>query len=61
MFEKEFDVNRLRKDMQDDYGTAMMNGFPAAMIDLSKVERASDEELLRMAQEQGVDLGRYER
>ncbi len=61
MFEKEFDVIRLRKDMQDDYGTAMMNGFPAAMIDLSKVERASDEELLRMAQEQGVDLGRYER
>ncbi len=61
MFEKEFDVNRLRKDMQDDYGTAMMNGFPAAMIDLSKVERASDEELLRMAQERGVDLGRYER
>ena len=61
MYEKKFDIDRLRKDMKDDYGTAMMNGFPTAMMDLSKVESSTPEELLRMAQERGVDLGRYEK
>ena len=55
----EIDVNRLRKDMKDYYGTAMFNGFPMAVMDLSKVERLSDRELVELAQKNGVDLRKY--
>ena len=52
----EIDVKRLRRDMKDYYGTAMFNGFPMAVMDLSKVERLSDRELIELAQKNGVDL-----
>ena len=55
----EIDVNRLRKDMKDRYGTAMFNGFPMAVMDLSKIEKASDQELVDLAQKQGIDLIKY--
>lgn len=57
--EYEIDVNRLRRDMKDYYGTAMFNGFPMAVMDLSKVERLSDRELVELAQKNGVDLKKY--
>ena len=57
--EYEIDVNRLRKDMQDYYGTAMFNGFPMAVMDLSKVEQLSDQELVELAQKTGLDLRKY--
>ena len=53
------DVDRLRKDLKDYYGTAMFNASPLAMMELSKVERASDREIVEMAQENGVDLRKY--
>lgn len=57
--EYEIDVNRLRHDMKDYYGTAMFNGLPMAVMDLSKVERLSDRELFELAQKNGVDLRKY--
>ena len=39
------DFERLREDLIDYFGTAMMQ-FPMAMMDLSKVENASCEELI---------------
>lgn len=57
--EYEIDVNRLRRDVKDYYGTAMFNGFPMAIMDLSKVERLSDRELVELAQKNGVDLRKY--
>ncbi len=57
--EYEIDVNRLRRDMKDYYGTAMFNGFPMAVMDLSEVERMSDRELVELAQKNGVDLRKY--
>ena len=57
--EYEIDVNQLRKDMRDYYGTAMFTGFPMAVMDLSKVERLSDRELVELAQKNGVDLRKY--
>lgn len=54
------DVDELRKDMLDYYGTAMINGFPMAVADVGKVERATDEELVRMAVDNGVNLEKYE-
>ena len=53
------DTERLRRDMMDYYGTAMFSGFPMAVFDLSRIERASDEELIEIAQNNGVELGEY--
>ncbi len=57
--EYKIDVNRLRRDMKDYYGTAMFNGFPMAVVDLSRVERLSDSELVELAQKNGVNLKKY--
>ena len=57
--EYEIDVSRLRRDMKDYYGTAIFNGFSMAVMDLSKVERMSDRELVGLAQKNGVDLRKY--
>lgn len=55
----ELDIDRLRKDLMDTYGTAMFSGFPAAVMDLSRIERMSDREILEAAQKQGIDLNKY--
>ena len=55
----EIDINRLRKDLMDDYGSAMFSGFPMAVMDLAKIERMSDSELVELAQKKGVDLRKY--
>ena len=57
--ECEIDVSRLRRDMKNYYGTAMCNGFPMAVMDLSEVEHMSDCELVELAQKNGVDLRKY--
>lgn len=57
--EYEIDVNRLRRDLKDDYGTAAFNGFPMAAMDLFKVERLSDYEIVELALKRGVDLKQY--
>lgn len=53
------DVDELRDHMLDYSGTAMMSGFPAAMLDVVDVERADGEELCHMAEDLGVDLRRF--
>ena len=58
--EYEIDISRLRRDLKDYCGTAMFNGFPMAVMDLSKVERMSDHELVELAQKNGMDLRKYE-
>ena len=57
--EVEIDIDRLRRDMKDYYGTAMFNASPMAVLDLSRVEWASDMEIVEMAQKNGVDLSDY--
>jgi hypothetical protein len=57
--EYEIDISRLRRDMLDDYGTAMFSGFPMAVMDVSRVERMSAQELVELAQKNGIDLRKY--
>lgn len=57
--EYEIDVSRLRRDMKDYYGSAMFNGFPIVVIDISKIESMSDFELVELAQKNGVDMRKY--
>ena len=37
------DIEKLRKDLIDYFGTAMASGFGMAVMDLTRVERSSDE------------------
>lgn len=53
------DIDDLRRDMMDYYGSAMSSGFPMAVMDLTRVERASGEELVQMATAAGMDIRMY--
>lgn len=57
--EYEIDVNRLRRDLMDYFGTAMFNASPMAVVDLAEIESASDMQIIEIAQENGVDLRKY--
>lgn len=56
----EIDVEKLREGLMDYYGTAMTGGAWPAITDLSDVEDASPQELIRIAEREGIDLRRYE-
>lgn len=45
----EFDVDELRKQLIEYYGTALFNGNPVAMFDLDEVNYMNDEEILEEA------------
>ena len=55
------DVNRLRDDMRDEcLGAYFGGGFGAALIESFDVDRATPEKLVEMAQNQGIDLRKYQ-
>ncbi len=50
----DYDVDHIRDLLKDYYGTAMFNGFPMAIVDLGKVDRMSDEEVIIEAYKVGI-------
>jgi predicted PhzF superfamily epimerase YddE/YHI9 len=50
----EKDIEDIRDELIDYYGTAMMNGFPMAVMELSDIEDLSDEEVQALAEELGL-------
>ena len=54
----EIDIERLKDDLIDYFGTASFYN-KMAMMDLIKVKEASDEELIQIAQKNGFDLKKY--
>ena len=52
-------VEKLRKDLIDYFGTAM-SFMPIAVMEISRVEKATKEELIKIAKENGFDLSKYE-
>lgn len=55
-----FDIDGLRDDLEDDsYAAFFGGGYGAAMIEAMEIEDASDEEVIRSAQQRGFDLSRY--
>ena len=48
------DTDELREKLTDYYGTAMMNGFPAAMADLNGLDSMDDDEIRELAEELGL-------
>ena len=43
----------------DYYGTAMFNDFAMAAMNVQFIEMASDQDLIAIAQKEGVDLTKY--
>ena len=56
----EIDIEKLRKDLIDYFGTAMFNASPLAIIELTKIENASPQELINIALKNNFDLTEYE-
>ena len=56
--EVEIDIERLRQDLINYFGAAM-SFYPAALIDLSKVEKASHQDLIDIALNNGFDINDY--
>ena len=55
------DVDRLRDDMRDEcLGAYFGGGFGAALIESFDVDRATPQELVEMAQNQGINLKKYQ-
>lgn len=52
------DYESLRKDLIDYFGSAMPL-FPVAVMDVVKAERATEEELVEIAIQNGFDLSNY--
>ena len=53
------DYEKLREDLKDYYGTAM-SFMPMAVVELSEVERASNQKLIELALKNNFDLSDYE-
>ena len=55
------DIEKLREDLkQECYGAFFGGGFGGALMESFDVEKASPEKLVKMAQENGLDLRKYE-
>ena len=54
------DYRKLKEDLRDYFGTAMLSGFTLAAIETISVDRASESELLKLAKYAGLNLRKYE-
>lgn len=55
------DFDKLRRDLIDYYEEAyLISGFGAALVESVDVKYASNEELIRMANQYGFNLNNYE-
>ena len=46
-------------DLMDYFGTAMCSGLPMAVMDLSALSQASDQDLIEIAEKAGMDIHQY--
>ncbi|ADL36475.1 hypothetical protein bpr_IV110 (plasmid) [Butyrivibrio proteoclasticus B316] len=58
--DKDIDYERLRNDLMDEYGAQMVT-FTGAVgySDMCDAQEASNEELIKMAQREGINIDRY--
>lgn len=54
------DIDRLRRDLENHFGTAAFSGVPVAMMDVWEIQRMSNEEVVDKALKEGFDLFRYQ-
>ena len=54
------DYEKLRSDLTDYFGAAMFSSLSIAIVDLSYVEVASNDDLLKIAKHDEFDLNEYQ-
>ena len=52
--ENQREILEICEALENYYGTAMVSGFPMAVFDLGRLDRMSEEELRKLAEELGV-------
>lgn len=58
----EIDVDRLRDDLISDCEAAyFVGGFGGAIIDMDEVENATDEEVVKLAIQNRIDINNYKK
>ena len=55
------DIEKLRKALIDYFTSAMFMVSPVALVDLTKVENASDEKVIQIALDNKFDLTKYQK
>ncbi len=55
----EIDIEKLRKDLVDYFSLAMFLVSQIALVDITDVENASDEKIVRIALDNKFDLTKY--
>ena len=53
------DYEKLRNDLLDYYGVAMNGFYPVAIMEVSKVEKASEQELIEIARKEHFNIEKY--
>lgn len=48
------DIEEIKSELEDYYGTAMTNGFPMAVMDLGSLGGMDEDELKELAEEIGI-------
>lgn len=56
---EEINIEKLREDLINYYGTAMYNSSPIALKELIKVEKATATELISIAQKNKINIDDY--
>ena len=52
-------VEELKEDLINYFGSAIYSASPLAMMKLTKIEKATEEELIQMAIDNNFDLNKY--
>ena len=56
---QDIDIDLLRQDLIDYFTSAMFMVSPVALVDLTEVENASDDKIIKIALDNGFDLNKY--
>lgn len=57
---KEIDIERLREDLiADSFGLSVGLGFPGMLVETDRIRNASAEEIIRIAEGQGIRIEDY--
>lgn len=55
----DIDIEKLRNDLIEYFTSAMFIVSPVALVDLTEVENASDEKVIKIALDNKFDLSKY--
>jgi len=55
----DINIEKLRKDLIDYFGTAMYTSSPLAIMNLTEVENANSDKLISLAIKNNFDLNNY--